>query len=156
MGVPEPGEPSESNVPAVTSRRLVCQNDRFFVFLDELAYSGLPHVKDFLVVVPKQSAPNLVSGAAVLPVYDDKIGLIKTFRHAIRGESWEIPRGFIDKGETATETALRELEEETGLRCEARNLHSLGFITPDAGILAARVHLFAALQCVRTRPFVPG
>jgi 8-oxo-dGTP pyrophosphatase MutT (NUDIX family) len=32
-----------------------------------------------------------------------------------RGEVWALPKGIVDAGETAVETALREAEEETGL-----------------------------------------
>ncbi len=32
-----------------------------------------------------------------------------------RGETWALPKGIVDPGETAAETALREAEEETGL-----------------------------------------
>jgi 8-oxo-dGTP pyrophosphatase MutT (NUDIX family) len=32
-----------------------------------------------------------------------------------RGEVWALPKGIVDPGETAAETALREAEEETGL-----------------------------------------
>jgi 8-oxo-dGTP pyrophosphatase MutT (NUDIX family) len=32
-----------------------------------------------------------------------------------RGEVWALPKGLIDPGESAAETALREAEEETGL-----------------------------------------
>jgi 8-oxo-dGTP pyrophosphatase MutT (NUDIX family) len=32
-----------------------------------------------------------------------------------RGEVWALPKGLVDPGETAAETALREAEEETGL-----------------------------------------
>ena len=31
---------------------------------------------------------------------------------------WTFPKGHIEKGETAPEAALREVEEETGYRCE--------------------------------------
>jgi 8-oxo-dGTP pyrophosphatase MutT (NUDIX family) len=39
-----------------------------------------------------------------------------------RGEPaglWALPKGLIDPGETGIETALREIEEETGVRGEA-------------------------------------
>jgi 8-oxo-dGTP pyrophosphatase MutT (NUDIX family) len=52
-------------------------------------------------------------------------------------------------------SVLRELEEETGLSCDRNEIKSLGFVTPDAGILAARVHIHAALRCMRTKPYIP-
>ena len=62
---------------------------------------------------------------------------------------------FIEEGESELSSWLRELEEETGLACEASEIKSLGYVTPDAGILAARVHIYAALRCMRTKPYVP-
>jgi len=35
-----------------------------------------------------------------------------------RGRVWCLPKGLIEKGETAEETALREVREETGLKGE--------------------------------------
>ena len=32
------------------------------------------------------------------------------------GKHWDFPKGHVEKGETDTQAALRELEEETGLR----------------------------------------
>jgi ADP-ribose pyrophosphatase len=142
-----------NRVPA--KRRLACENSQFSVFLDDLSVPGQCHVTDYLVVAPKQVARDLVTGVAILPVVDGKIGLLKVYRHAIRGDSWEIPRGFIEEGESDLTSALRELEEETGLSCDAGYMKSLGFVTPDAGILAARVHVYVALQFSRIRPYVP-
>lgn len=31
---------------------------------------------------------------------------------------WQLPKGLVGRGETPTEAALREVEEETGLACE--------------------------------------
>jgi 8-oxo-dGTP diphosphatase len=39
--------------------------------------------------------------------------------HRPRGD-WTFPKGKADPGETDPETALREVEEETGLRCTLR------------------------------------
>lgn len=37
--------------------------------------------------------------------------------HRPRYDDWTLPKGKLDPGETAKAAALREVEEETGLRC---------------------------------------
>ncbi len=37
--------------------------------------------------------------------------------HRPRYDDWSLPKGKLDAGETDEEAALREVEEETGLRC---------------------------------------
>ena len=37
--------------------------------------------------------------------------------HRPRYDDWSLPKGKLDKGETWEEAALREVEEEVGLRC---------------------------------------
>jgi len=136
-----------------TKRTLVCKNKVLDVFMDEIHFDDKSSVKDYIVVSPRHSAANLVTGTAVLPIYEGTIGLLKIHRHAVSASSWEIPRGFIDDRENVIESAMRELEEETGMVCKKESIHSLGVIAPDAGILAARIQLFAALDCEISRPF---
>ena len=142
-------------VSPIIKRKLGCENNRFSVFLDEITFQGQAGARDYLVVAPKQTGRNGITGVAVLPVVDGRMGLIQTYRHAIEGESWEIPRGFVEQGETSVASAVRELEEETGLSCSPGEIQSLGFVTPDAGVLAARVQLFAASSCFRLEPYRP-
>ncbi|MBM4262150.1 MAG: NUDIX hydrolase [Deltaproteobacteria bacterium] len=140
-----------------TKRRLVCENSRFHVYFDAVQTPGHAAVNDYLVVAPKVAAENFVTGVAVLPVVDGKIGLLRVYRHAVQSDSWEIPRGFIEVGENdQSGSALRELEEETGLSCDREQLRSLGLVTPEAGLLAARVHLYVALRCRSIRPYFPA
>jgi 8-oxo-dGTP diphosphatase len=42
-------------------------------------------------------------------------------RHA-RNRGWGFPKGKLERGETAQEAALREVREETGLRCRCEAL----------------------------------
>lgn len=139
---------------ALTERRLACENRQFFVYFDDLTYQG-QEVHDYLVVAPKQVTGDLVTGVAVLPIIDGKFGLLKIYRHAVQNICWEIPRGFIEPGESEAVSALRELTEETGLVCDVSDIDSLGFVTPDAGVLAARVHLYAARRCRRGERMAP-
>ena len=37
--------------------------------------------------------------------------------HRPRYDDWSLPKGKLDPGESFEEAALREVEEETGLRC---------------------------------------
>lgn len=37
--------------------------------------------------------------------------------HRPRYDDWSLPKGKLDRGETFEQAALREVEEETGLRC---------------------------------------
>jgi 8-oxo-dGTP diphosphatase len=38
--------------------------------------------------------------------------------HRPRYDDWSLPKGKLEPGETFAQAALREVEEETGLRCE--------------------------------------
>jgi ADP-ribose pyrophosphatase len=82
------------------------------------------------------------AGVAILPIAGRYIGLVRQYRYPVGEEVWEIPRGYCDTDD-AKNDALRELEEETGLK--APTLRSLGMVHPNSGVLAATVSLFAAI-----------
>jgi 8-oxo-dGTP diphosphatase len=52
--------------------------------------------------------------------------------HRPRYDDWSLPKGKLDKGERWEDAALREVEEETGLRCQ------LGDALPEVRYLDAR------------------
>lgn len=146
---------SEPERPVLHARRLALENARFLVYMDELRGQGHLLVRDYLVVIPKTVNPGMITGVAVLPICEEKFGLLQVYRHPLEADSWEVPRGFVDEGESDVVSALRELEEETGLSCDPAKAFSLGVIAPDAGVLASRLHLFVATECVQTRPYGP-
>jgi 8-oxo-dGTP pyrophosphatase MutT (NUDIX family) len=45
-------------------------------------------------------------------------GLEIVLVHRPRYDDWSLPKGKLDEGETFEQAAVREVEEETGLRCE--------------------------------------
>ena len=138
--------------PEITlkQRTLTFENTRFRVFSDEIRDSNGVEVPNYLVVAPHTWRDDLIIGISVLPVCGDRVVLLKTFRHAIGRAQLEVPRGFMDANEDPAAAALRELLEETGLQCAPDKLISLGFCTPEASTLAARVALFAAIDCHST------
>jgi len=79
----------------------------------------------------------------VVPVtLDNKIVLIRQFRHGIEEVTLEIPGGMVDAGETPVLAARRELLEETGY--EAEEMIHIGMVTPNPAILNNRCHSFLA------------
>lgn len=82
---------------------------------------------------------------AVIPFLDDnRIVLLKQYRHALKKYIWEIPAGTLDPREEIISCAKRELIEETGY--SARQWHRLGEITPVPGYSDERIHIFLAAQ----------
>ena len=58
-----------------------------------------------------------IEAAGGVVVRDDgRVALV----HRPRYDDWTLPKGKLDAGETFEEAALREVEEETGLRARAR------------------------------------
>jgi 8-oxo-dGTP diphosphatase len=56
----------------------------------------------------------VVRAAGGLVVRDEKVLLV----HRPKYDDWSFPKGKCDDGESDESCALREVEEETGLRCE--------------------------------------
>ena len=131
------------------SRREICRNAVFTVYFDHIRDAAGNEVTDYLTVVPHHRAADGVTGVAVLPVLENKFGLIRIYRHSLGKHGWEIPRGFVDEAETAATAALRELAEETGLVAAAGSLRDLGMLAPEPGVLEARVRLFVAEDCAQ-------
>lgn len=54
-------------------------------------------------------------GAVVLALRGDSVLLVRSTREAAGAALWELPRGAGEPEESASDTAIRELREETGL-----------------------------------------
>jgi len=68
--------------------------------------------------------------AMVLPITKEgKIVLVKQYKHAGQAIFLELPGGFRQTNKTIEESALAELEEETGIKTTLDNLIPLGGIT---------------------------
>jgi 8-oxo-dGTP pyrophosphatase MutT (NUDIX family) len=82
-------------------------------------------------------------GAAVVAVdADDRVCLLRQFRHAAGGWITELPAGKIDNREPPLECAQRELAEEAGV--QARQWDTLGQFFSSPGVLTEVIHVFLA------------
>ena len=128
-------------------RRLAAANSRWRIYYDHLVDNYGNEVKDYLVVDAHNPREDRVTGVDILPIVGEKLVLLRAYRHPLGRALWEVPRGFIDENESPAEAALRELAEETGLRCAPADLLPLGLYAPEPGTMAACGALFAALRC---------
>jgi 8-oxo-dGTP diphosphatase len=69
-------------------------------------------------------------GAALLIVEDGKVLLVQRAHEPYLGQ-WMLPAGFVEYGEFAEESAVREAEEETGLDVALDGLWGFYFGTDD-------------------------
>ncbi len=81
-------------------------------------------------------------GAAVMIPFVDagRICLVRNHRVSIGQTLLELPAGTLDPNETPEQTALRELEEETGYR--AGRCRKVAELYPSPGVLSEKMHLF--------------
>lgn len=80
---------------------------------------------------------------AILPITkDNKIVLVEQYRKALNRTIVEIPAGKLEPGEEPLNTARRELEEETGYKCE--ELEWLISFYTSPGFADEIIHLYAA------------
>ena len=77
----------------------------------------------------------------------DEILMIKSYRHLVDSIQIEVPSGYIDKGETPREAAIRELREETGYT--ATDVISIGHYTLDYSMFEQKGNLFVAYGLVK-------
>ena len=123
------------------------------VVSSEKKYSG----RIFKIVEDKIILPNgkeayreiVVKGnaAAVLPVIDNEVVLVRQYRHAAKRHPLEIPAGVVDDNENPYDCAVRELEEETGLKAE--KLEFLTVMDSAIGFCTEKVYIYFAESAVQ-------
>jgi ADP-ribose pyrophosphatase len=82
-------------------------------------------------------------GAVVVALdVDERVCLLRQFRHAAGGWITELPAGKIDEREPPLTCAKRELAEEAGVK--ARRWEPLGQLFSSPGVLTEVIHVYLA------------
>jgi 8-oxo-dGTP diphosphatase len=77
---------------------------------------------------------DLVRAAGGIVFRSDQDGRRVALVHRPRYDDWTFPKGKAEGGESDEDCALREVEEETGLRCElVRELSSTSYVDAQLG-----------------------
>ena len=89
--------------------------------------------------------------AAVVPVLKDgRILMVRQYRNALERDTLEIPAGALDEeGEPGIECAGRELEEETGYRCD--ELERLITLRTTVAFCNEKIEVFVARNLVPSK-----
>ena len=114
-GAPEQGDrgllrddPFEATV---TSSEVVFEGAVWNVVRDVLDYDGSSITREYVAH----------TGAVAIMAIDDqeRVLVIKQYRHPIRSRDWELPAGLLDQeGESLVDAARRELAEEADLEAD--------------------------------------
>jgi 8-oxo-dGTP pyrophosphatase MutT (NUDIX family) len=92
---------------------------------------------------------DLIEAAGGVVVRDGQVALV----HRPRYDDWTLPKGKLDRGESFEEAAVREVEEETGLR--ARLLRELPCTTYRVGG-RPKIVRYWLMEVDRDGPFAPN
>jgi nudix-type nucleoside diphosphatase (YffH/AdpP family) len=84
------------------------------------------------------------AACAVPLLPNDRVVLVKQFRHAIGETLYEIPAGGVEKGEEPQECIERELMEEIGYRAGKLELLTSYYVSP--GFSDEMIHIFRATE----------
>lgn len=106
---------------------------------DELDYNGASIVREYM---------DHTGAVAVLALdEDDRVLLIKQYRHPVRMRDWEIPAGLLDlDGEGALVAAQRELAEEADLTAARWDVLAEFYTSPGGSDEAIRIYLARELS----------
>jgi 8-oxo-dGTP pyrophosphatase MutT (NUDIX family) len=128
--------------------------DRSWTLLETRTISEYPFVRiredEYRFEPSGEVAPFVVCDSAdwVLVIAltdDDRVVLVRQFRHGVRQVVLETPGGIVEGDESPEHTAARELSEETGY--EAEDVRLLGTLLPNPAINSASCHVVLAQGC---------
>ena len=117
----------------------IVYKNNWFTVLNDLITPSNGNSYTYMRLIPN----NQFAGSVILPIYENKILLLKQFRHGTRTFEYELPRGCAEKNITPEDNAKKELLEETG--CTAETIEFLGTTIADTALGTGTVQLFLCI-----------
>jgi ADP-ribose pyrophosphatase len=127
--------------PEKLSSETVYEGKVFDIRIDEIRDGDIEYKRE--IVVHKGSC-------VVIPVFEDgTVALVRQYRHAAGKYLLEICAGTLNAGEDPKEGAIRELEEEIGVR--AAKLEKLTEFYVSPGFLTEKMYVYLATGLTETQ-----
>ena len=122
--------------PKTLSTEEIYKGKVFDIRVDEIREGDITYKRE--IVVHKGSA-------VVIPVFEDgTVALVRQYRHAAGKSLLEVCAGTLNEGEDPEIGAIRELEEEIGVRAEKLEKISEFYVSP--GFLTEKMHVYLATE----------
>ncbi|MEQ1764206.1 MAG: NUDIX hydrolase [Pyrinomonadaceae bacterium] len=122
--------------PETLGSKTIHRGRIFDIRIDEIREGELEYNRE--IVVHKGSA-------VIVPVFgDETVALVRQYRHAAGEYLLEIPAGTLNDGEDPMIGAVRELEEEIGVRPARVQKLTEFYVSP--GFLTEKMHVYLATE----------
>ena len=122
--------------PTVESQETIYKGKVFEIRVDEIREEDVEYKRE--IVVHRGSA-------VIIPVFEDRtVALVRQYRHAAGKYLLEICAGTLNEGEDPEAGAIRELEEEIGVKAEKIEKLTEFYVSP--GFLTEKMYVFLATE----------
>lgn len=93
---------------------VLSEDQWFYVVRDMVEFPG-GKIGGYIRWINRKSSEGGGFNSVLMCIQEDKVLMIRKFRHEDRNWSWEFPRGFGEPGLSAEKNARTELQEEIGI-----------------------------------------
>lgn len=129
------------HAPEILSSRNIYKGKIFDVIESEIRHDEVQYKRE--IVVHKGSA-------VIIPVFaDETVALVRQYRYAAEKFLLEIPAGTLNAGEDPKIGAIRELEEEIGVKAAKVEKLTEFYVSP--GFLTEKMFLYLATDLTETQ-----
>jgi ADP-ribose pyrophosphatase len=132
--------------PKVLSSRVLAKSWRVRFYEDILQYGTRKPAPYARITVPNFALAVAVRGT------DEKVALVKQYRHGARRDFWELPAGLIEENERPVDCIRREFREEVGF--DLRNPRLITRIFPSPARSSQVAYVFSGRVGRRSRRYL--